>query len=168
MMNGMGSAYMSPQGPKGNPAMMPNGQRPPFKGQLYQSPGGPGMRPMGPNMSPYPGMTSIPYGQTPTVGAQAPHNGAPLGPYPGSPAPHPSMGQTGMHVNQPAHILPQQPGNHVVLCRYNQHTYTPLLAWHKHFDSHYTIIIISVFTSNLQTKSWKIFSNCLGHNILKA
>ncbi|XP_053378046.1 protein polybromo-1-like isoform X6 [Mercenaria mercenaria] len=110
MMNGMGAAYMSPQGQKGSPAMMQNGQRPPFKGQLYQSPGGPGMRPMGPNMSPYPGMTSIPYGQTPPVGAQAPHTGAQLGPYPSSPAPHPGMVQAGMHVNQPAHVLSQQPG----------------------------------------------------------
>lgn len=95
--------------------MMPNGQRPPLKGIPYQSPGGPGMRPMGLSMSPYPGMTSIPYGQTPSVGAQAPLSGAQLGPYPGSPASHPSLTQSDMHVNQPAHIFPQQPGNHVVL-----------------------------------------------------
>lgn len=115
-MNNMGGPFMSSPGAKGSPAMMTNGQRPPFKGPQYQSPGAPAMRPVGPNnMSPYPGMTSIPYGQTPTIGSQLPNPGAQLGPYPGSPAPHPGLAQSGMHVNQ-SHVISQQPGNPVVLC----------------------------------------------------
>lgn len=107
MHNGMGSPYMSPGPQRGSPAMMPNGhpqgQRPPIMGQ-FQSPGGPNVR------QPYPGMTPLTYGQTPTQGAQIPHLGAHMGPshYPGSPVP------PGMHVNPQTNVVSQTPGNCVV------------------------------------------------------
>jgi len=106
MLNGMGSAYMSPGGQR--PALMPNGtpqgQRPPTMGQ-FQSPGGATMR------HPYPGMTPISYGQTPTQGAQMPVLGAQMAPnlYPGGP-----MTPPGMHVNPQTSIVPHPPGNSVV------------------------------------------------------
>lgn len=109
MHNGMGSPYrnMMPNGTPQGP-----GQRPPHMAQMGQSPGGPGMR------QPYPGMTPLSYGQTPTQGAQmSPHAGPHLGPggYPGSPVPHPGMTQPGLHVNPQNHLVSHQTGNHVVV-----------------------------------------------------
>ena len=109
----MGGPFMSPGGQRAQNGLQPSqGPRQAFMPQ-FQSPGGI-RQPAGANMSPYPGMKTVPYGQTPPFGNPMPQSGAPIGPYPGSPAPFPGMTQGGMHANLPNMSAQQTAGNVVI------------------------------------------------------